>query len=119
MPQQHPNAQLFRSPSRHLLALAVVIAGAIFATGCEPQIGDACDGEQDCPSAATCDRSVEDGLCTIRDCRPGTCPSEAVCIEYARHEAFCMKSCEDDGDCRDGHQCIDDDHDARYCFIGD
>ncbi len=117
--QQCPTAHLFRSFVSRIPAVVIVIAVAAMLTGCEPQIGDACSDASDCPSGAICDRTVDQGFCTIEDCSPGDCPSEAVCIEYARHEAFCMRSCSDDDDCRRDHLCIDDEHDQSYCFAAE
>lgn len=99
-----------------LAALAIIL----LAMGCAPQIGDACEANNDCPTGAVCDRSVAGGFCTIRDCRPGDCPSESVCARFDRHRAFCMRSCSSDDDCRDGHRCIDDEElDLSYCFVAD
>ena len=92
----------------------------LFVPACSSQIGDQCQHRDDCPTGAVCDRSVEDGFCTVRDCRIGECPSESVCVEYTRHEAFCMRSCQTDDDCRRDHRCIDDaDVGKSYCFIDD
>ncbi len=120
MQQQLPALKLFR-PRRFAGPWFIAIAAVVlFSMGCSPQIGDACEHDENCPSGSFCDRSVENGFCTITDCRIGECPSESVCVEYARHEAFCMRSCEVDDDCRGDHECIDDTElDKRYCFISD
>lgn len=112
--------KIFRSRCSTLVA-AVFVALA-FGLGCSPQIGDACENNNDCPDegGVICDRSVQDGLCTVPGCRAGECPSESVCIEYDRHESYCMRSCESDEDCREGHICRDDEEfDDRYCFVDD
>lgn len=101
--------------------MSVVIALALLLfSGCAPQIGDACENDEDCPSGSICDRSVANGFCTILDCRPGDCPSESICVEFDRHTAYCMRSCSSDEECREDHQCIDDEElNQRYCFVAD
>lgn len=118
--QQHMwTRQIFRL-FRVLTAALAIIAMSFVISGCAPQIGDACEANNDCPTGTICDRSVEGGFCTIRDCRVGECPSEAVCVSFDRHRAFCMKSCSGDDDCRDGHRCIDDqERELSYCFVAD
>lgn len=113
-------SKIFRSFPAPATALWALAAALTFALGCSPQIGDACDNDNDCPEQprVVCDQSVEDGLCTVTDCRPDECPSESVCVQWDRHEAYCMKHCETDADCRTGHVCRDDeDIDVRYCFV--
>ena len=115
--QQETSPKFFRLPLAAALAFALA---ATLAIGCGPQIGDSCENNDDCPEAAVCDTSVEDGFCTVTDCRPGDCPSESLCVEFSRHETYCMKSCETDEDCRDDHACLsDDDVDGDYCFVAD
>ncbi len=107
--------QQARTPGFFLLVVAM-----LWLTACAPQIGDACESSQDCPSGVTCERSVENGFCTIRGCRPGGCPSESICVSFDRHETFCMRSCSSDDDCRRDHVCIDDeDKGLSYCFVDD
>ena len=120
MRQQETKSHIFRRLRPTLLWLAALCVILMVASGCAPQIGDACEVNDDCPEGATCNLTTEDGFCTIEDCRPGDCPSESVCVEFSRHEAFCLRSCDEDGDCRDEHACIDDqEHDKQYCFVED
>jgi hypothetical protein len=108
-------AQQLRAPHFFLVLLL-----AVCLTACAPQIGDACDSDQDCPAGVICDRSVEGGLCTIRNCRPSTCPSESICVVFDRHEAYCMRSCTSDEECRADHRCLlDEEKGVSYCFVDD
>jgi hypothetical protein len=99
---------------------------AVLAGGCQPDIGDPCRLPSDCALGGDriCDTTFSaSGYCTIFNCEPGGCPEEAVCVSYQGvvsavegcqigqrlQRTFCMKACEDDGDCRvrDGFACID------------
>ena len=86
-----------------------------------PQVGDACEDDTDCgEDTLICDTSVDGGFCTISDCRPGDCPSEATCVEFGSHESYCMRTCSSSAECRDDHECIDDrTASASYCFVAD
>jgi hypothetical protein len=45
----------------------------------------------------------------IVGCRADECPEEAVCVRFGldeRSRTFCMRHCEDNGDCRGGYQCV-------------
>lgn len=92
--------------------------------GCKPEIGDECSVSTDCSNAGErlCDTTLPGGYCTIFNCEPGTCPDEAVCVAFKNspssvcpdpqsgdrlRRTFCMRSCEGNGDCRSGYQCID------------
>jgi hypothetical protein len=115
---------MFRWPSFVLLSLC----SSVF--GCEVEIGD------DCTTAADCSQEeprlcltqalegYPGGYCTVFNCEPGTCPSEAVCVGYRStlsdaaecadglgtsrlQRTFCMRSCGSSSDCRSGYACID------------
>lgn len=117
MRQQITAPQIFRRPIS--LALVLLFA-AMIASGCAPLVGDACETNEDCPDGTICDRSVENGMCTVEDCRIGECPSESVCVSFDDHTSYCMRNCNGDDDCRDDHRCIDDDQrDQNYCFVTD
>ncbi|RAL23489.1 hypothetical protein DL240_04830 [Lujinxingia litoralis] len=102
-------------------SLAIAFAAALLLTvGCAPQIGSECASDNECPSGARCDLSVKGGICTIRDCRPGECPEDSTCVAFDRHLSFCLKSCQSDEDCREGHRCVDGGQDHEdYCFSAD
>lgn len=96
----------------------VALAGA---AGCKPEIGDECDVSTDCSNVGDrlCDTTQPGGYCTIFNCEPGTCPEEAICVAFKTSacpgaddairftRTFCLKSCEENGDCRGGYDCID------------
>ena len=120
MRQQSSTVRSFPSSLPRCLFVALAIASLLIIAGCSPQIGDDCDNDSDCPSEASCDRSTRDGICTIKDCKPGDCPSESVCAQFGRHESYCLRSCSGDDDCRDDHSCIDDEElEISYCFVSE
>ena len=99
--------------------LFLILAIFLF-SGCASQVGDDCTTDNDCPQGTLCDRSVEDGFCTLRNCRPGGCPSESICVAFDRHQTYCMRSCSADEDCRRGHVCrFDEEKEVSYCFTDD
>jgi hypothetical protein len=110
--------------TRSLLPLVLALL-ALF--GCQPEIGDECLLHSDCGGASRlCDTSFSgSGYCTQFNCEPGGCPEEAVCVAYEGspsslsqcedpqggerlQRTFCMRTCDDDGDCRteDGFKCL-------------
>ena len=98
-----------------VFALAVVMAALL---GCRPEIGDECKLSTDCSITGDrlCDTSQPGGYCTQFNCEAGSCPSEAICVEFhgtkdgtdsrfARR--FCVRYCDEASDCRSGYVCID------------
>lgn len=87
-----------------------ILAGfALLAVGCGPAIGDECSSSLDCSQQNNriCDRQQPGGYCTLLGCENDSCPDEAVCVTFRPEpdrlsSTWCMASCEDDGDCRDG-----------------
>jgi len=94
------------------------------AAGCQPNIGDACKLHTDCSAAGDriCEPNLPGGYCTMFNCEPGSCPSEALCVAYGSspsaectssldrrlQRTFCMKSCSTNADCdRSGYACVD------------
>ncbi len=106
-------------------ARASSIAVLALASGCAPKIGDSCSRDLDCAGSATdrrCDKSQPGGYCTTFGCNANACADTSVCVLYnaavpgcmyddrepARvGRSFCMASCEEDSDCRDGYVCLD------------
>jgi hypothetical protein len=101
---------------RLLLLLVLLVAG------CAPEIGDACEISTDCSQGAErlCDVAQKGGYCTVFDCEAGKCPEEATCVVFdnacgnasgtsASQRSFCMRTCEDDSDCRsgEGYRCLE------------
>lgn len=86
--------------------VALCLLGGVV-SGCDPQVGDTCETGAECNpgSGGICDVSTPEGYCTIADCAPGSCPSEAICVQFDTFTSFCMLACESDGDCRDGLTC--------------
>jgi hypothetical protein len=100
---------------------------AIAAAGCAPKIGDKCVLSTDCSQQGTlvCDTSQPSGYCTQLNCTNGSCPNDAVCVEFQASvpgcayddyqspsrtgRTFCMAHCNDDSNCRqsDGYICSD------------
>jgi hypothetical protein len=104
--------------------LAIVALSALAALGCKPEIGDACQVSTDCSNVGDrlCDTTQPGGYCTIFNCEPGTCPEEAICIAFKTsasdacrdpqggtrlERTFCMRRCDENGDCRGGYDCQD------------
>lgn len=96
------------------LALALSALVAALLGGCRPEVGDSCKLSTDCSITGDrlCDTSQPDGYCTIFNCDPGSCPDEAVCVEFHRSaerfsRRFCVRECEAASDCREGYVCVD------------
>jgi hypothetical protein len=103
--------------------LAFALLGLV--SGCTPDIGAACTTSTNCSSQGdrTCDTTMPGGYCTIPNCEPDTCPSEASCVAFRQWPSavaacqdptdtrmlrtFCMVRCESNGDCRAGYSCED------------
>jgi hypothetical protein len=109
------------SPTYLILAAAL----GFVAMGCEPDIGDECSTSIDCSTYGDrlCDTTQPGGYCTIFNCEPDTCPDEATCVAFYLEEdpscgpvddglssrfarSFCLYTCEEGDDCRDGYECI-------------
>src|SRR3990167_4794669 len=97
-----------------LALLFAVLALVGSALGCKPEDGDSCKVSTDCSITGNrlCDTSMPDGYCTVFNCEAGSCPSEAICVEFhgtaerfARR--FCVRGCEGGDDCRGGYACVD------------
>lgn len=105
-------AALPRAPSDpRAFAFAVALAVPLF-VGCKPEIGDSCKLSTDCSITGDrlCDTSQPDGYCTVFNCDPGTCPDEAMCVEFHPNSErfarrFCVRGCEAPSDCRPGYAC--------------
>ncbi len=112
---------------RTQIAHALVISLFAALCACTPEIGDECSTSVDCSQQGDrlCDITQPNGYCTVFNCEPDTCPEDdGVCVAFSyeldpvckelddgrwsRFErTFCMKQCEDDGDCRSGYTCMD------------
>jgi hypothetical protein len=106
-----------------LAALLLPLAAA----GCTPEIGDKCVLSTDCSTQGTllCDTTQPGGYCTQLNCTNGSCPNNAVCVEFQSSvpgcgyddyqspsrtgRTFCMKHCDENSNCRqsEGYICSD------------
>ncbi|MDH4281228.1 MAG: hypothetical protein OEV36_01120 [Myxococcales bacterium] len=93
---------------RFILFLLAGLAGA----GCKNNIGDSCANSTDCSVTGErqCDLSQPGGYCTVFACDPDTCP-QGACVEWRyipsrTAETWCMKTCNDDGNCRVQYSCV-------------
>lgn len=114
--------------TRHDLLLLPGALALCFAAlaGCAPKIGDACSVSTDCSATGgrLCDTTQPGGYCTLFNCEPGSCPSEAICVAFKAYPSqapgcenpqssarlqrtFCMRKCSKNSDCRAGYACID------------
>jgi len=91
-----------------LLAGLVGLVGA----GCKKHIGDSCGNSTDCSVTGErqCDLAQPGGYCTVFSCDADTCP-EGACVEWRfipsrTAETWCMKICNDAGDCRLEYSCV-------------
>jgi hypothetical protein len=105
-----------------ILALALLVSF----TACKPEIGDDCELSTDCAASGDrlCDTTQPAGYCTIFNCEPDTCPEESICVAFQSTpssidscsdpqgtsrfiRSFCMRRCDENGDCRSGYRCYD------------
>jgi hypothetical protein len=141
-----------RSPGsgrERLVVLALLFLG-MAAAGCTPKIGDKCVLSTDCSQQGTlvCDTSQPSGYCTQLNCTNGSCPNDAVCVEFQASvpgcgyddyqspsrtgRSFCMAHCSEGSDCRqsEGYICanptgapwnaaiLDNNQGQSVCIVG-
>lgn len=89
-----------------LLAVGMTVAG------CRMNIGDGCGTSTDCSVTGErqCDLAQPGGYCTVFSCDPDTCP-QGACVEWRfvpsrTAETWCMKTCDNDGWCRNEYWCV-------------
>jgi hypothetical protein len=133
------------APIEYLLA-GILGLGAFTAMGCTPEIGDKCILSTDCSlrGERLCDTSQPGGYCTILNCRGNLCPDNAACVLFhptiqgcdyndrtpsRTGRTFCVKTCSDNSDCREGYVCddprrdpwgaiiLDDNQAERVCIV--
>ncbi len=111
--------------SRRAVLFALLVLLPLALAGCAAEIGDSCVLSTDCSETGDriCDDTQPNGYCTIVNCEPDSCPSEAACIGFRDAPSttnvcesatdlrtlrtFCMRKCSNDGDCRSGYECQD------------
>lgn len=86
----------------HMLSALIGLAGLV---ACTPAVGDACTSDSKCGTTLTCDLATTDGYCTKTPCRAGECPVEATCVDFGAEKTYCMRICDADNSCREGHEC--------------
>ncbi|HSN81608.1 MAG TPA: hypothetical protein VLS88_03435 [Polyangiales bacterium] len=91
--------------------VVLLLAGAGM-MGCQQNIGDACGSSTDCSLTGDrqCDLAQPGGYCTVFSCDPDTCP-QGACVEWRfipsrTAETWCMKTCNDDRNCRSEYSCV-------------
>jgi hypothetical protein len=114
--------QSFSMPAMSWFRLALVLGSLVGGFGCKPKIGEDCATSVDCSISGDrlCDVTLPGGYCTVFNCEPNQCPDEAACVAFREgtcstasvstrfRRTFCMRTCEDDSDCRGGsYHCID------------
>jgi hypothetical protein len=95
--------------------LIVVLAGFALMSlaGCKAIIGDECVTSLDCSEDGdrVCDPTFPNGYCTILDCDPNSCPTEAVCVQFfegVHSRNYCMRQCKQNADCdRMLYECVE------------
>jgi hypothetical protein len=97
-------------------SLCLIFVSVSLLVACGPEIGDECTDSLDCAIDGTqfCDFTQPEGYCLIVGCRADECPEEAVCVQFGRDErarTFCLRHCNDNGDCRSGYVCTTPDPD--------
>lgn len=112
--------KIFHNTSLTFIKLVCALTFLLFLSACASEIGDECERSTQCPAGAICDTSTPKGYCTISQCTPGGCPQESICVEYGQRTSYCMKWCENDGQCRSEHQCVrEDNQKVGYCYAKD
>ena len=103
----------------HKLSFLIALISLLFlGAACASQIGDECSRNNECPPGSTCDTTIPDGYCTISNCQPNTCPTEAVCIEFTSRTSYCMLHCQSDDECRQGQVCREDPQTGvGFCYV--
>lgn len=83
--------------------------------GCGAEIGDACQNSAECGQGRICDQASRAGYCTASPCEPGSCPDEALCVEFENEETYCMARCSGNDDCRPGYVCDRETASKAFC----
>ena len=89
-------------------ALGLLAPLLVLGAGCAAHIGDPCTSNQECAYGHSCDLAPPGGYCLVVTCKPNSCAAEAWCASYVvggRTQSYCLRKCQEDGDCRDGYRC--------------
>lgn len=89
--------------------LFMVFTWAFIIAGCDDDstkklpFGSACDGTVDCQGV--CNTALPSGMC-IEACSTEMPCAEGICTPFDETLSFCMPSCTENSECRDGYSCI-------------
>ena len=89
-----------------ILLIGIILCSGGLWGGCENAVGDPCIADSQCGLSKTCDLQSFEGYCTIPDCEEETCPNGSLCVEFKNAQRFCMATCTQNDECRDGYTCI-------------
>jgi hypothetical protein len=92
-------------PILRFISLSIWIGLSLM--GCESLVGDPCIADSQCGIGRICDLRSFEGYCTLPDCEENTCPSQSICVEFKNADTYCMATCVNSDECRDGYTCID------------
>ena len=101
------------------ITLTFFISTSFFADS----VGKPCETDANCGENGSClvektdgagNRAVRDGYCTIFNCdEENTCTEGSECTLLENINVFsCLKTCQQDSECRIGYKCLDD----SVCF---
>ena len=90
---------------RILVLLLLGTIGGMW-VGCGNVVGDPCIADSQCGAGRQCDTRSFEGYCTIEGCEDNTCPANQMCIEFKNAQTYCMATCVEQNECRDGYECL-------------
>ena len=88
-----------------LIMMLIMISVMMSFIACESQVGDPCVSSTQCAPGQLCDVNSAEGYCTVRDCEEGSCPEGSICVTFESLDRYCMATCAEADDCRDGYTC--------------
>jgi hypothetical protein len=101
-----------------VVAILIACVALFVLAACEPQIGDECEANLDCPAGAVCDITAPGGYCLIQGCEDNAdCPEEAVGVAFNDYTTFCLLACTSSSDCRGGYACRDIEGYDSFCYV--
>ncbi|MGM0595730.1 MAG: hypothetical protein ACQES9_01700 [Myxococcota bacterium] len=67
-------------------------------------LGSECDAETNCQGI--CNLGLPDGMC-VEICDEQTPCEEGTCVDFTETQSFCLPSCQENSECREGYSCIE------------
>ena len=110
--------------AKRSIARSITVVGAMLLVllsllptlpGCGAEVGDECSTNVECGRGRACDRSSDDGYCTVTPCEANTCPENSVCVEFKNRVTYCMALCDSNGDCRKNYHCDEETGPTGFC----